>query len=473
VRAAGAAAGFNLGFGVAMKIVYLAAGAADMYCGSCLHDNTLAAALSRLGEDVLLVPTYTPLRTDEDNVSDSHLFFGGVNVFLQQHSAIFRHTPWFLDALLNQPGFIAWMTKGGPSVDAERLGGLTVSMLEGEHGRQRKEVRKLVHWLASEARPDVVHLSNTMLVGAAREIRKLGIPVLATLSGEDIFLEKLPQPFYEQARRVLRERAADVDAFVAMNRYYADFMADYLDVPRSRIEVIPHGLNLEGHGSRSDTRGEPRTIGFLSRICPDKGLHNLIAAVELLLADPDVPPLRVRAGGYLSKLDRPYLETIHQRTRGWNRPGAFEYAGELTRAQKIAFLQNLDVMSLPTVYHESKGLAVFEALANGVPVVLPEHGAFPEVVQQTGGGLLHRPDDPAALAETLKRLLLDPPLAAELGSRGRQAVWRDFTAAGMAQKTLELYRQTRAGFGRRATPQSGRASGDRPEAPATSDREAG
>jgi glycosyltransferase involved in cell wall biosynthesis len=450
-----------------MKIVYVAAGAADMYCGSCLHDNTLAAALHALGEDVILVPTYTPIRTDEENVSDAHLFFGGVNVFLQQHSALFRHTPWFIDGLLNHPGFIRFVTKGGPSVEAERLGALTVSMLEGEHGRQRKEVHKLAHWIEHEARPDVVHLSNAMLIGVAREIRKLGIPVLASLSGEDIFLEKLRPPYYDEARRVLRERAEDVDAFVAMNEYYADLMADYLDVPRSRIFAVPHGLNLAGHGTRREAAGEPRTIGFLSRICPEKGLHNLVAAAELLLADPAIPPFRVRAGGYLSRLNRPYLETIEERTRRWDKPGAFEYVGELTRAEKIAFLQSLDVMSLPTVYRESKGLAVFEALANAVPVVLPEHGTFPEVVRATGGGVVHRADDPAALAEALGRLLVDPALARELGLRGQQAVRRDFTAERMAEQTLALYRQILG-----ASPRLP-AAGSRVQSPAVFQREQG
>src|SRR2546427_5848986 len=84
-----------------MKIVYLAAGAANMYCGTCLHDNTLATALRAAGEDVILAPTYTPLRTDEENISDGHVFFGGINVYLQQKSALFRHSPWFLDALLD------------------------------------------------------------------------------------------------------------------------------------------------------------------------------------------------------------------------------------------------------------------------------------------------------------------------------------------------------------------------------------
>ncbi len=423
-----------------MKIIYLAAGAAGMYCGSCLHDNTLATALLALGEDVLLVPTYTPLRTDEDNVSDGHLFFGGINVYLQQKSSIFRHTPWFVDALLDHPSVLGWATKGGPSVEAKRLGDLTVSMLEGEHGRQRKEIRKLVHWIKSEARPDVVHLSNAMLLGMAREVRNLGIPVVSSLSGEDIFLEKLIEPFYSQARQALRERAQEVDAFVALNHYYADYMSGYLDVPRERIHVIPHGLNLAGHGTRSEHPGEPFTIGYLARICPDKGLHNLLAAAELLAAEPDTPPFRIRAAGYLSDFDRPYLETLQKRVAGWKRPETFQYLGELTRDEKIAFLQSMDVMSLPTVYRESKGLPVLEAWANAVGVVLPDHGTFPELVEQTGGGLLHDPLNPAALAAKLRHLLDNRSEAAALGARGQLAVRRDFTAAEMAEKTRDLYR---------------------------------
>jgi glycosyltransferase involved in cell wall biosynthesis len=427
-----------------MKIVYLGAGAAGMYCGSCLHDNTLAAALLALGEDVLLMPTYTPLRTDEKDVSESRLFFGGINVYLQQHSALFRHTPWFVDALLDRPGIINWVTRGGPSVEASRLGDLTVSMLAGEHGRQRKEIEKLVHWLASDARPDVVHLSNAMLLGMAREIRKLGIPVLCSLSGEDIFLEKLEEPYYSQARAILRERGGEIEGHVALNHYYADFMAGYLDVPRERIHVIPHGLNLAGHGTRQNRGDSGVVIGYLARICADKGLHNLIAAAELLAENPSVPPFSIRAAGYLGNSDRPYLETINERVARWKQPDRFRYVGELTRAEKIAFLQGLDVMSLPTVYRESKGLSVLEAMANAVPVVLPAHGAFPEVIEQTGGGLLYDPQDPRALAAQLKRLLTHPAERAALGASGQQSVRRDFQAAEMAERTRELYQQVLA-----------------------------
>ncbi len=203
-----------------------------MYCGSCLHGNTVARALREAGEDVLLVPVYTPPRTDEASESIDRVVYGGNNVYLEQQSALFRHTPRFFDRLLDNPSLLRWVTKYGRGVHAERLGALTVSMLRGEEGRQRKELDKLVGWLASEIRPELVHLSNVMLVGMARRLTDaLGVPVVCTLAGEDGFLEKLPEPHRSQARAALGERAADLAALVAMNHDYADFMAEYLPAP--------------------------------------------------------------------------------------------------------------------------------------------------------------------------------------------------------------------------------------------------
>ena len=425
-----------------MRIAYIAAGAAGMYCGSCLHDNTLAAALLELGEDVVLLPTYTPIRTDEVDVSQKRVFFGGINVYLQQKSALFRHTPWWLDRLLDSPGLLDRLSRRASSIDPTQLGDMTVSMLQGEAGHQRKEIEKLVHWLLHDFRPNVVHLSNVMQIGMARLIAKgCGPPVVCQLSGEDIFLEKLPQPYYDQARRHLRERAADVDAFVAINRYYADYMADYLSVDKRRIHVIPHGLQLDGHGTRLEKRpDEPRVIGYLARICEDKGLHHLVESCERLAADSTLPPFVVRAAGYLGAADRPYLQRIEEQASAGTLAGRFTYVGELDRVQKIAFLQSLDVMSVPTVYRESKGLPPLEAMANAVPVVLPDHGSFSEMIADTGGGLLCRPHDPADLAEKLAQLLRDSVHAAELGLRGQRAIMDRYHARRMAELTRDLYR---------------------------------
>jgi glycosyltransferase involved in cell wall biosynthesis len=453
-----------------MRIAYITAGAAGMYCGSCLHDNTLAAALLELGEDVILVPTYTPLRTDETDVSINRVFFGGINVYLQEKLRLFRHTPWWMDQLLDNPALLNSLSGRAGSVDPTKLGDLTVSMLRGEAGNQRKEVEKLVHWLLNDIKPEIVHLSNSMQLGMVRMIRERGgPPVVCQLSGEDLFLEKLPPPHYDRARELLRERAAEVDAFVAINHYYAEFMADYLAVDRTRVHVIPHGLKLTGHrqptvaasGSLpTETSGslplagrvregelpnphtdKPRIIGYLARICEDKGLHLLVDACEQLAQRTDLPPFELHAAGYLGEGDRPYLEKLQSRVSAGPLAGRFKYVGELDRAEKIAFLQSLDVFSTPTVYRESKGLPALEAQANAVPVVLPDHGSFTEMIADTGGGLLHRPHDPADLAERIAELLRDPARATQLGLSGQFAIHDHYHAAAMARQTADLYRQ--------------------------------
>jgi len=155
-----------------MKIAYITAGAAGMYCGSCLHDNTLVAALTALGHEALLIPTYTPIRTDEPNVSQKRVFLGGINVFLQQKLALFRHTPWGIDRLFDAPRLLRWASRFAGKTQADQLGELTISMLKGEHGYQRKEIAKLAHWLATEVRPDLVNLTNALLSGLVHEIKQ-------------------------------------------------------------------------------------------------------------------------------------------------------------------------------------------------------------------------------------------------------------------------------------------------------------
>jgi len=430
-----------------VKIAYLTAGAAGMYCGSCLHDNTLASALLDLGEEIVLVPIYTPIRTDEVDVSQPRVFVGGINAYLQQKFRIFRHTPGWFDRIWDHPALLRLLTGRGASIDPAKLGGMTVSMLQGELGNQHKELEKLVDWLLDEVEPDVVHLSNSMMLGLARKIaERCGPPVVCSLSGEDIFLEKLKQPHYQQARNLLRERAAEVNAFVALNQYYADYMADYLSVERARIHVIPHGLNLEGHGSSPDqTGGKPQRIGYLARVCVDKGLHLLVEACEHLIHKHGLPEIELQAAGYLGASDRGYFEQIQKRVGQGPLAGKFTYHGELDRNEKISFLQSLDVFSTPTLYRESKGLPLLEAWANAIPAVVPAHGTYPELIADTGGGLLCRPHDAEDLANRLAELLRHPDEARRLGSAGRSAIEDHYHSTLMAERTKSLYEKISQG----------------------------
>lgn len=426
-----------------MKIAYIAAGAAGMYCGTCIHDNTLAAALQRKGHDVALIPTYTPIRTDEADVSIDRVFYGGINVYLQQKSVLFRHTPWLLDRLLDRPSLLNGLSRFSASTSAKDLGALTVSVLRGEQGQQKKELAKLVKWLKESYQPDLIQLTNSMFVGFARQMKKiLGVPILCALQGEDIFLENLIEPYKSQALELLKARATEVDGYIAPCQYYADFMAGYLNIPQNKIDVVNLGLNLSEHGLKQNELDEtPFVIGYLARICPEKGLHLLVDAFHRLANQIRPGNLQLKVAGYLGKTDEPYFEKLVKQIDAWGLAGEFDYWGEVNRQQKIDFLNNIHLLSVPTTYKEPKGLFILEALANGVPVVQPRHGAFPELIAATGGGILVDTEAPHIIAEGISQLMRDTHYRKKLGQQGQEAVHHEFNDDVMAEATLAVYRK--------------------------------
>jgi glycosyltransferase involved in cell wall biosynthesis len=326
---------------------------------------------------------------------------------------------------------------------AEQLGDLAVSVLKGEHGHQRKEVERLAQWLASDVKPEVVNLTNVLLSGLVHEIKgRLQVPVVATLQGDDVFLEFLPEPFRSQALELIRAHYDEFDGFIATSRDYADFMSGYLGIPRPRIDVVYPGLNLHHFGASTPSEnGRLPTIGYFARICPEKGLHVLAEAFGILRKTPGAPPARLRVSGWLGDNHRPYFNDICGRIEAWGLAGDFEHTESPDHASKVRFLQSLDVLSVPTTFREPKGLYVLEALASGVPVVQPRSGSFPELVEMTGGGLLVNPEDPHDLARALRQLLEDAGWRAELGRQGRESVQQKFSAALMAEETVRVYRK--------------------------------
>ena len=229
-----------------------------MYCGSCLRDNALAAELLSRGHDVVLTPVYTPTRTDERNVSQNHVFFGGISVFLEQHSALFRHTPRMLDRLWDAEWVIKMASKRQIKVDPKSLGELTVSMLKGDRGFQRKEIIKLLDWLKSEPRFDVVNLPYTLLLGLAEPLKRaLNVAVCCTLQGEDLFLDGIGEPYKQQSLDLIRAASVHVDAFLPVSRYYLNYMPGYLGIPREKMRLVPLGINLDGYSPHASTAARP------------------------------------------------------------------------------------------------------------------------------------------------------------------------------------------------------------------------
>ena len=424
-----------------MKILSLTAGAASMYCGSCLRDNALAAELLRQGHDVTLLPFYTPTLTDEENVSrQEQVFFGGISVYLEQHM------PWFrghrlLDGLIDAPRVIKAFTSGSIAVDPRELGALTVSTLRGMNGHQRKEIDKLIEFVTAEAPPDVVNIPYTLLISLAAPLKRaLGRPIVITLQGEDLFLEGLPEPYRAEALQLVRAQVADVDLFIAVSEYYAGFMRDYLRIPESKMRVATLGVNTADL-SVSSRMPNPFTIGFFARIAPEKGLHNLADAYRILRTEKGLPPSRLLVGGYMAPEHKPYLDGIAESLRVVGLGGEFVYRGAVDRAKKVQFFHDIDVLSVPSPYREPKGLYLLEAMACGVPVVQPNHGAFPEIIARAGGGVLSKSESGANVADAIFALWKDPDRIAALGRAGADGVRAHYTVRHMADGVLKAYEE--------------------------------
>ncbi len=423
-----------------MRILALTAGASRMYCGTCLRDNALAAELIRQRHDVVLLPLYTATRTDESNVSHHQVFFNGISLYLRQRFPWLSALPAFLHRLLNLPWLLRFATSRSVPVDPKLLGELTVAMLEGREGNLRREFDQLLEWLKTQPSFDVVDLPHSLLIGLARPLKAaLGCPVACTLQGEDLFLEGLQEPYRSRALTLIRECARHVDGFIVSSRYYADFMSGYLSIPPEKIYRVPLAINLKGHAPAPAEDGTFR-IGYMARVAPEKGLHLLVDAYCKLRQEAKSGPARLEVAGYMDPAQRSYLHQLERLMRKKGLAEEFVYHGELDRPAKIRFLQRLDVLSVPSTFDEPKGLFVLEALANGVPVVQPRRGIFPEIVGSTRGGLLVEPDNPNALALALRRLWQDEELRRLLGRQGHEAVGKYHGIERLAEETLKAYR---------------------------------
>jgi glycosyltransferase involved in cell wall biosynthesis len=421
-----------------VRILYLTGGAGRMYCGSCLRDNAMATELIARGHDVLLLPVYTPTFTDEPNVSRDHVVLGGISAYLEQYVPVFRKTPGWMDRLWDSKTVLSLASRRSISTDPKMLGEMTVSVLKGEDGFQRKEIHKLIDWLKHEPRQDIINLPYTLLIGLAAPLKQaLNVPIVCTLQGEDLFLDGLQEPHHTQALDLIRSQIEHVEGFLAVSEYYARFMHRYLGIPAEKISVVPLGINPQGFELRERDGKRPFTLGFLGRVAPEKGLHVLAEAYGLVRKE--LPDARFEVAGYMAADCKQYLADIQRRLQAAGLAGEFRYHGVLDRAEKIAFLRKLDVMSLPATYDEPKGVSLLEAMACGVPVVQPHRGAFTEIVETTGGGLLVEPDDPPSLAEGIVKLARNQKLAEQLGANGFRGVREHYSAAHMADRLLEAY----------------------------------
>jgi glycosyltransferase involved in cell wall biosynthesis len=426
-----------------MKIVHIIPGTGDVfYCQNCMRDKELVMALRERGHDVVLVPMYLPLFTEGEDMGTPHIpvFYGAVGVYLAQMVPGFRHIPKWIRRRLDSRRLLKWVAQRAGATRAKGLEAMTLSVLNGESGGQAAELDRLVVWLAGHEKPDLVHLSNALLLGLAGRIRRdVGVPVVCTLQDEDSWIDSMEPAAAQKAWALMAEKARDVAAFIPVSDYYNGVIQDRLkEVPAEKFHVIPNGVSADSYGQAQWNPGQP-VIGYLSRMSESLGLATLVEAFIQIRERGRVKTVTLKITGGKTPEDDSFLAGVRKRLESRNLLDAVEFCPEFDRQARRDFLQSLTVMSVPMSHPEAFGMFMLEAMASGVPVVQPRLGAAPEIIGSTGAGICYDPADPVALARELESLLLDEPRWRRMSQAGRAAVRERFDINKVADSMVGIY----------------------------------
>ena len=423
-----------------MNIIQITPGAGKMYCGNCFRDNALVAALRKAGHDVTMVPMYLPLTLDEPDQSNGMpIFFNGVNVYLGQKSPFYRQAPRWLHRIVGSKSMLNWAAKKAGNTKAEEVGDLAVSMLQGKEGNQARELEELINWLKEQPKPDIICLSNSLLLGLVKSLKEsIGAPIVCLLQNEAPYIDSMPEGLREEVWKLMAERVPEVSRFIAPSRYYAERICEKLKVPAKRMSVIYNGINHEGFEARP-VAPNPPVLGYFTRMCKDKGLDTLIDAFITLKQANHIPQLRLKIGGGCGPGDEPFVKRMRDRLHAKALLGEVEFHPDVSRQEKQEFLKSLSALSVPAQFGEAFGFYVIEAMAAGVPVVQPRCSSFPELIEMTGGGICYDHDGPESLATAIEKLLHNPSEAKAMGLKGREVVREKFSIQHMADQMATLY----------------------------------
>lgn len=430
-----------------MKIVQIIPGSGgSFYCGNCMRDSKYIHALRSQGLEVVIVPMYLPLFPREENAEPVPVFYGAVNLYLKQVFPWFGKAPRWLVKVLNSKWMLAFAAKMANSTRATGLEDMTISMLQGETGRQREELEHLVNWLKHHYKPDVIHISNALLLGLVHSLRKeLNVPIVCTLQDEDVWVDVMSAATREFTWKLMQEKAKEVDLFISVSRYFTDYMRKQLALPEEQVATLHLGVDPADYVYKPTSEKKP-AIGYLSRLCSDNGLDILIDAFILLKQRPGNELVRLYLTGGYTGDDTKF---IAEQRKKWTQAGLahqVEILEKFEAEDRQHFFDKVSVLSVPVKKGEAFGIYLTEAMAAGIPIVQPALGAFPEIVEASKGGVIYTPNTPEALAEALHALLQNPGHLEQLGKNAAESVVSTFNIHVLAGKMADLYQKTIQSF---------------------------
>ncbi len=424
-----------------MKIVNIVPGfGGTFYCGNCLRDSGYTKSLIEMGHDAMMLPIYLPL-TFEHQVeeSDTPIFYGAVNIYLKQNFKLFRNMPKWLENFFNSSSILQYAAKKAGSTRTEGLEEMTISMLNGKNGNQHKELQELIDFLKVHEQPDIIHLSNALLIGVAKQIKQqLKIPVVCSLQDEDVWVDAMNSSYQKKVWALMSEKAKDIDAFIAVSSYYAEQMKQKMNIPSEKMNVVHIGIDPVLY-KPSKPANNPQVIGYLSRMYKEHGFALLIDAYIKLKTKTDFKNVLLKLSGGYTADDKKFVNKQIKKLKNAGVYNDVEIIDNFCVEARSSFCEKLTILSVPVLKGEAFGTYQIESLACGVPLVQPDLGAFTEIVETTNGGVLYEPNTVEALVEKWCEVLSNPTKIEEMGANGVKAVSEKYSNEVLTKKVFKVY----------------------------------
>lgn len=416
-----------------MKILFIVPGSGDsFYCGNCFRDNLQATALRKAGHEVIIMPLYLPLR-HRTFQADTPLFFPATTFYAAQKLFPGRHMPNWLKRLTASEGLLNMASSLSGSTSAEGMEQMTLAMITGEDTAFQDMVKQLIDWVKERERPDVIHLSSSLLIAIAKEIKQaVDLPIVCSLQDEEVWLDGLKANYAAEAWQGIVANSRYVDALLTTSHFYQSLITERLPQLKA-VKVIYPGVERAKY--RCDSYPEQPTIGFFYRMNEANGLDILVDAFVLLKQQGTIPGLRLRIGGGFTATDKPFLKQMRQRLAPYATDVVIEESYKME--EHARFYQQISLLSVPLRFEEGVGLYLCEAFAAGRPVVEPATGSFPEIVGEAG--VLYSPNEPTELAAALAQLLTDPQRMAQCRTEALHLSESRYSEVALAQQLEQLY----------------------------------